>query len=351
MSARVLVPAAVLLVALVIALPLLVLVPGDAGASFTPSTIAVADIPADYLALYQQAADRYGLDWAVLAAVGKIECDHGRLQLPGCNPLGTVNGAGATGPMQFLGPTWRKGTPLGTVPQPGPATETVGEGYATDGDSDGLADVWNTADAIHAAARYLHSAGAPGDYRRALYAYNHASWYIEDVLTQAIEYRGALAAPIAGGAAGVVAWAMRYLGTPYVWGGNHGQSAQAMSTSRPVLQRAGDGRLGYFDCSSLVSWAYANATGIWVGDVTYEQWAYGTTNPGATRGTSIPPGGLQPGDLVFHHRLTHVGIYLGNDVFIHASHTGDNVKLSTFSTYGGFDGYVRYQQLATGDTA
>ena len=77
------------------------------------SSPAISDIPTDYLVLYQQAAAAYGVDWAVLAAIGKLECDHGRSQARGCNPPGSVNGAGATGPMQFLGPTWRSGTPLG----------------------------------------------------------------------------------------------------------------------------------------------------------------------------------------------------------------------------------------------
>src|SRR5215211_2632913 len=135
-------------------------------ASFAPSPVAIADIPADYLVLYQQSAARFGVDWAVLAAIGKIECDHGRLEAPGCNPPGTINGAGATGPMQFLGPTWRAGTPLMTVPGVGPPTSTTGEGYATDGDGDAVADVWNPADAIASAARLLRANGAPADYRR-----------------------------------------------------------------------------------------------------------------------------------------------------------------------------------------
>src|SRR5215216_3213714 len=66
-------------------------------ATYLPSQVAVADVPADYLVLYQQAAARFGIDWAVLAAIGKLECDHGRLQAPGCNPPGTVNRAGADG--------------------------------------------------------------------------------------------------------------------------------------------------------------------------------------------------------------------------------------------------------------
>src|ERR671935_858372 len=108
-------------------------------ASFAPSPVAIADIPADYLVLYQQAAARFGVDWAVLAAIGKLECDHGRSRAAGCNPPGSVNEAGATGPMQFLGPTWRAGTPLGAVPAIGPPTGATAAGYATDGDGDGIA--------------------------------------------------------------------------------------------------------------------------------------------------------------------------------------------------------------------
>src|SRR5918996_696627 len=77
------------------------------------------------------------------AAIGRIECNHGRSQLSGCNPPGTVNGAGATGPMQFLGATWRRGTPSMTVPVVGPPTRATIDGYAADGDGDGVADVWN----------------------------------------------------------------------------------------------------------------------------------------------------------------------------------------------------------------
>src|SRR4051812_27697341 len=55
-----------------------------------PSSVAIADIPSNYLVLYQQSAARYGIDWAVLAAIGKLECDHGRNEAAGCNPLGTL---------------------------------------------------------------------------------------------------------------------------------------------------------------------------------------------------------------------------------------------------------------------
>ena len=175
---------------LLFGLPFLALTSGAPSAAGV-SDVALADIPADRLHLYQQAAAAYGLDWAVLAGIGKVECDHGRLQLAGCNPAGTVNFAGATGPMQFLGPTWRKGTPLGAVPPPRPPTTSTRDGYATDGDGDGVADVWNPADAIHAAARYLHASGAPGDYDRAIYAYNHSQTYVNTVKQHAASYRAA----------------------------------------------------------------------------------------------------------------------------------------------------------------
>ncbi|MGH3094302.1 MAG: lytic transglycosylase domain-containing protein, partial [Gaiellaceae bacterium] len=137
-------------------------------------------------------------------------------RLSGCNPPGTVNGAGATGPMQFLGATWRRGTPPMTVPSVGPATRTTVDGYAADGDGDGLADVWNPADAIAGAARLLRANGAPGDYRRAVFAYNHAGWYVGEVFELAASYRGALSAvatPQFGNPAAAVA---AVLGNPHL---------------------------------------------------------------------------------------------------------------------------------------
>src|SRR3954463_7034208 len=127
---------------------------GDAesAGSVEPSAVALADIPGNYLVAYERAGARFGIDWASLAAIGKIECDHGRSTASGCAP-GTVNAAGATGPMQFLGPTWAAGTALGEIPQPGPPTATTADGYATDGDGDGAADVWNRFDAVAGAAR------------------------------------------------------------------------------------------------------------------------------------------------------------------------------------------------------
>jgi hypothetical protein len=128
-----------------------------------PSALARRDIPAPYLRLYEQAAQRYGLDWSILAAIGKVECDHGRDSDPSCSREGAVNAAGAGGPMQF---------------------------YGVDGDGDGRVDRWDPADAIFGAANYLAHSGAPGDYEQAILAYNHAGWYVSDVEAWAARYRG-----------------------------------------------------------------------------------------------------------------------------------------------------------------
>ena len=119
------------------------------------SALARREIPAQYLRLYQQAAQRYGLDWAILAGIGKVECDHGRDPDPSCTQEGAVNSAGAGGPMQFIASTWAR--------------------YGVDGDGDGRADRWDPADAIYSAANYLRASGAPSDYERAIFAYNHAA--------------------------------------------------------------------------------------------------------------------------------------------------------------------------------
>jgi hypothetical protein len=138
---------------------------------FGASARAESDIPAAYLSLYREAAERYGLDWTILAGIGRVECDHGRDPDPSCAREGAVNSAGAGGPAQFLGSTW--------------------SAYGVDGDGDGRADRWDPADAIFAMANYLHASGAPGDYRKAIFAYNHAGWYVAEVEHWASLYRGA----------------------------------------------------------------------------------------------------------------------------------------------------------------
>jgi hypothetical protein len=96
----------------------------------------VADVPRAYLARYRAAAGRAGIDWRLLAAIGKNESDHGRTRLPGVTS-GLNWARCCAGPMQFCvvascGNTWRA--------------------YARDGDRDGRRSVYDPDDAISAAA-------------------------------------------------------------------------------------------------------------------------------------------------------------------------------------------------------
>ena len=137
------------------------------GAQYQPSQLALRQIPPRYLRLYQATAGRYGLDWAILAAVGAIESGHGRNN--------GASSAGALGPMQFMPATWQQ--------------------YGVDANGDGQRDIRDPEDAIPSAAVLLRAAGAPANYRQALFAYNHADWYVNQVLAQADLYRGS---PISG---------------------------------------------------------------------------------------------------------------------------------------------------------
>ena len=156
-----------------------------------PSPAALADIPADALAAYRDAGDSYDLDWALLAAIGKVECDHGRYQADGCNPPDTINSAGARGWMQFIGSTWRRGLDQHALEPRTSPPAADGDGYATDGDNDGDADPWSWPDATASAARYLTANGAQTDPRTAVWNYNHDDAYVDEVLALATTYRTA----------------------------------------------------------------------------------------------------------------------------------------------------------------
>jgi membrane-bound lytic murein transglycosylase B len=132
----------------------------------TPSRATVADIPAGYLRLYRQAGAQYRVPWPVLAAIGKVESDHGRVRLPGVRS--GSNWAGACGPMQ-----------LGCVPgsRAGNAWARYGHGRPHD-----------PAQAIPAAARYLVDHGARHHLDRAIYAYNHSWAYVARVKQLARRY-------------------------------------------------------------------------------------------------------------------------------------------------------------------
>lgn len=142
---------------------------GAGGGRFAPSKEALSDIPGNYLKLYREAGQKYKIDWAILAGIGSIETNHGRLDAPGVRS--GENFAGAGGPMQFLAATWAQ--------------------YGVDGDGDGDRDRYDARDAIPGAANYLKASGGQQDLDRAIFAYNHASWYVADVKERAAKYRGA----------------------------------------------------------------------------------------------------------------------------------------------------------------
>lgn len=339
-TGRKVVAALLVLLAAVLFAPLLTVMASSGTDGPAPSLSADADIPANYLIAYQRAAAKAGLDWTILAAIGKVECDHGRSLLTGCSPAGSVNRAGASGPMQFLASTWRANATLGSSPPPGPPTASDSQGYASDANGDGIADIWSIDDAALAAARLLSANGAPLNYQQAIFAYNHSGAYVSRVLRIAESYRADNSVIAADGSP--EAWALSYLGTPYVWGGNHAAPESQLGSAQPAPALARDGRVGFFDCSSLVSWAYAKARGIWVGGTTGEQWQIAGETPDTTRGYGAPPGGWQAGDLGFYDALGHVVLALSASQYVEAPSTGGDVRIGSFTSRGEPYGYARY---------
>ena len=135
-------------------------VPNQPGQISTPTPISTPPAVPQSLnfqqlvALWQGAGSAYGIPWEVLASINKVESNFGRNMGP--------SSAGAVGWMQFMPSTWER--------------------WGLDANGDGVADPWNPEDAIYAAARYLSAAGGAQDISRGVFAYNHAQWYVDEVL-------------------------------------------------------------------------------------------------------------------------------------------------------------------------
>jgi membrane-bound lytic murein transglycosylase B len=128
-----------------------------AGSAVSAQALDFYRIPLFLLPVYQAAAIQYDVPWQILAAINEVETDYG-------TDL-SVSTAGAVGWMQFMPATWLQ--------------------YGVDATDAGYADPYNPVDAIFAAARYLHAAGASRNLHRAILAYNHSQAYVESVILRA----------------------------------------------------------------------------------------------------------------------------------------------------------------------
>jgi cell wall-associated NlpC family hydrolase len=156
-------------------------IPGPSAAFAIPSLPASAcsssGVPPVLIPMYQRAAAAYGLGPqgpAVLAGINEIETAFGTNL--------NVSSAGAVGWMQFMPATW--------------------DGYGVDANGDGVADPFNPEDAIFAAANYLSASGMPADTYGAIFAYNHADWYVSEVLANASCHAAEVGVPSLGAGLG-----------------------------------------------------------------------------------------------------------------------------------------------------
>jgi peptidoglycan DL-endopeptidase CwlO len=288
-----------------------------------PGAKAQGGIPATYLYWYQQVGSKYDVPWTLLAGIGTVESDNGQSTLPGVHS--GQNGFGAAGPMQ-IGIGGAAGDVWGGLPVH-PASEVV-SGVATDEDGGPDASVYDPADAIAGAAKYLLLAGVQTDPAAAIFAYNHLQSYVQSVLYWAGVYAGGNYSVVSasfptescessGGSSSInapnqavataIAYAEQQIGKPYLWGGT-GPDA--------------------FDCSGLVMMAY-RAAGIYLPRTSEVQWMFGPR---------VSEAQAQPGDLVFFAGSDgtvtspgHVGLVIGNGQMIEAYATGVPIRIATYT--------------------
>ena len=287
------------------------------------STQASNSIPANYLSLFKSIGAQYKVPWVVLAGIGKVESDDGRTTLPGVHS--GSNAFGAAGPMQ-IGIGGASTNTWGGAPVH-PASEHV-PGVATDANGDGIASVYEPADAIAGAAKYLLEHGVLTNVPDAVFAYNHLESYVQSVLGWASRYAkgGFQVTSAVGGnappcvptvgltsssyASAAIAFARQQIGKPYLWGGT-GPDA--------------------FDCSGLTMMAY-RAAGVDIPRTADEQWLWGP---------QVSPSQVQPGDLVFFaggdgtvSAPGHVGIVIGHGLMIDAPSPGLQVRIEPYTNSG-----------------
>jgi soluble lytic murein transglycosylase-like protein len=159
--------------------------------ALTISDFGKKNIPGKYLSIYKKAAKKYGVPWNLLAAIHRVETNFS-------NNL-AVSSAGAIGPTQFMTCTWVgwgysgcEGHGNAHIPEKilsDPDVIKKYGGYGVDADGDGKADPMDLEDAIFSTAHYLAANGGnAGDIKQAVFAYNHSSKYVADVMSHASRY-------------------------------------------------------------------------------------------------------------------------------------------------------------------
>jgi cell wall-associated NlpC family hydrolase len=289
-------------------------------------------IPADYLSLYQKIGQQYGVPWVILAGIGTAESNNGQSNAPGVHS--GSNFAGAAGPMQ-IGIGGASGNEWGGAPVH-LASEVV-NGVATDENGDGTASVYDPADAIAGAAKYLLQAGVQTSVPAAIFSYNHSQSYVQQVQTTAATYAGGgfSVTTVASGVAGTTTSCVQVAGT--VIGGSAAVPNQAVSTAIAYAQQQigkpylwGSAGPDAFDCSGLVMMAYQTVGVARIPRTSQEQWKWGP---------QIQPGHEEPGDLVFFAGSDgstkapgHVGLVIGGGKMIEAYATGYPVRIASYGT-------------------
>jgi cell wall-associated NlpC family hydrolase len=218
----------------------------------------------------------------------------------------------------------------------------VVSGVATDEDGDGIASVYKPADAIAGAAKYLVAHGVQQNPASAIFAYNHADWYVQEVLSWASTYAAGGFTVAEVNQAGNVAAGTAATGTGGMSCTQDGQLASFVAPNAIVGQAVdyAEAQLGKpylwgatgpdaFDCSGLVMMAY-RAAGVDIARTSEKQWK---TLP------HVPKNKVVPGDLVFFAGSDgtpaapgHVGLVISNNTMIEAYATGTPVRVATFGT-------------------
>lgn len=275
---------------------------GVASYNVNVSKLGQNEIPQEYVQYYKNAGEKFGVPWTLIAAVHRVETNFG-------SDLNTSS-TGAVGHTQFQKSTWLGWsypgrTRLGDLNVSDDILMNLGmikkyNGFGQDCDGDLKANPFSVADATCATAHYLaENGGKKGDWKGALYAYNHAGWYVTRVFKYYNSYTsnvktvsvGTSSAVVSGSSSSIdkaIAIGEQLVGkSPYNFGGGR--------TQRDIDRRS-------FDCSSFVRWAFSEA-GVNLGKVDTT-----TTDTLVVLGKPVQPSEMKRGDLIFFDTYKKMGI-------------------------------------------